>query len=299
MSNTEAEAVEEMVLAGIDNNRAPFIIDGPNDRKFIAQPVDDGAWATEEILPRPNEGPVFLPKHITQAVQLQTLPSLVEYVNRFQNEDSVLFADIAANRILAIIDYHKEPGAAESRITPPEAQHTKHTAALTLPFSVEWQTWTGIDGRLMSHVDFATFLEENAMDVLPLAPAKDAGGNPIEDAPTTLLELCREMQLKGSYGAVSTVRNGDYNYIEMQKGDDITTKRGLVVPQSFGLQLPVYFNEQAVPITAFLRKSSTDGVLRLGIKLQRPDNVRQDEFHRIVGEVANDVELTTLYGKPA
>jgi len=266
--STEAEAVTTLVLAAEDAKQKPFIIDGPNDRKFIAKPVDDGAWATEEIVPRPNEGPVFLPKHIT-------------------------------NRILGIVDYHKEPLMPGSAQPDPIANHTKHTAALTLPFSVEWQTWTAVDGRLMSHVDFATFLEENAMDVMPLPPIKDASGAPVEDAPTSLLELCRELQLKGSYGATSSVRNGDYNYIEMQKGDDISTKRGLVVPQSFGLQIPVYFGEQAVPMTAFLRKSSHDGALKLGLKLQRPEEARQNEFHRIVGEVAEIVNLTTLYGKPA
>jgi len=292
---SETTDVTNLVRAADQAKQRPFIIEGPNNRQFIAKPDGCDGWSTDEIQPRPNEQAPFLPKHITQAVQLQTLMSMCDYMNRFKNNDSVIFADIAANRILGIVDYHTEATEA----VEPKASHTKHTAALTLPFSVEWQTWTGVDGRLMSHVDFATYLEENAMDVLPLPPARDAHGAPIEDAPTTLLELCREMQLKGSYGATSSVRNGDYNYIEMQKGDDITTKRGLVVPQSFQLMIPVYFGEAAVQMTAFLRKSSTEGVLKLGLKLQRPEEARQNEFHRIVGEVAGMVGLTTLYGKPA
>lgn len=156
-----------------------------------------------------------------------------------------------------------------------------------------------VDGKLMTHVEFATFLEENAMDMMPLEPVKDSTGRPVEDAPTTLLELCRELQLKGNYGATSSVRNGDYNYVEMQKGDDITTKRGLVIPQSFGLRIPVYFGEPPVPINAFLRKKADGGSLYLGLKLQRPEYERQQEFHRIVDLIAGMTEAATVYGKPA
>lgn len=295
MSDTEVEAARELTLQAIAAERKPFIIDGPNDRKFAARPGGDG-WSVDEIQPRPNELAPFLPKFITQAVQLQNATSLTDYVNRFKDGDSVLFADISSNDILAILDYHKEP-----MVTEPEesARLTKHTAKLHLPFSVEWQTWGGIDGKLMSHVEFATFLEENAIDIMPLPPAKDASGSPVEDAPTTLLELCRELQVRSSYGANSAVRSGDYTNVEFQKGEDVSTKRNVALPLSINLMIPVYFGEHSVPVTAFMRRRVDDGSLKLGVKLQRAENVRQDEFHRIVGEVAEQVGLTTLYGKPA
>lgn len=292
--STETEAVQDLVLAAENAKQQPFILNGPNDRQFIARPDDAGGWVTEEIQPRPNELAPFLPKHVTQAVQLQNTASLVEYINRFKNSDSALFADIAANDILGIIDYHKAPAGEGA-----EARLTKHTAKLHIPFSLEWQTWTGIDGRLMSHVDFATFLEENAMDIMELPPARDASGSPIEDAPTTLLELCRELQVKSSYGANSAVRSGDYTNVEFQKGDDISTKRNVALPLSIKIMIPVYFGEPAVILTAFMRRKVDDGNLKLGVKLQRPENARQDEFHRIVSDVTGNVGLTTLYGKPA
>ncbi len=290
--STETEAVVALTTELIEGANKPFIITGPNGRQFIAKPEGNDRWGTEEIQPRPNEGRVFLPKHITQAVQLQNTASLVDYVNRFKDHNTVLFADIDNNTILGVIDYHKE-----AEDNPPEeaARLTKHTARLHIPHSLEWQTWKAIDGKLMSHVEFATFLEENAMDIMPLPQPRE----PSEDAPTTLLELCRELQVRGTYGANSAVRNGDYTNVEMQKGDDVSTKRNVQLPLSIDLLIPVYFGEPAVNMTAFMRRKVSDGSLYLGIKLMRPENARQDEFRRIVDEVGAEVGLTTLYGKPA
>jgi uncharacterized protein YfdQ (DUF2303 family) len=307
MSYTETAAVEQLVLQGLTNERQPFVLNGPNGREFIAGPVGGGAWATEEIRPRENEGPVFLPKHVTQAVRVQTVSSIIEYIDRFKNFDSALFADIDTSTILSVIDYHKMPGANIDSSHPshvpgafdPQATHGKHTVSLAIPKSLEWQTWTGIDGQLKSHVDFSNFLEENAMDILALGVLKDSAGNQVEDAPSTILELCRELQVRSSYGAASEIRNGDYANIEMQKGDDITTKRNVALPVSIDISIPVYFGEASVQITAFIRRKVDQGSLKLGIKLLRPELIRQHEFRRIVDTVANEVELTTLYGKPA
>jgi hypothetical protein len=127
----------------------------------------------------------------------------------------------------------------------------------------------------------------------------DRAGNIVEDAPTTILELCRELQVKSSYGAAGEVRNGDYISVEMQKGDDVTTKKNVQIPVSIDLMIPVYFGEAPVHMVAFLRRRVVEGSLKLGIKLQRPEQSRQDEFKRIVGEVEQGVMLATLYGKPA
>lgn len=41
-------------------------------------------------------------------------------------------------------------------------------------------------------------------------------------------------------------------------------------------------------------------IAALGIQLSRAENVRQEEFHRIVDAVAGEVDdLTTVYGTPA
>jgi uncharacterized protein YfdQ (DUF2303 family) len=284
----------EIVQASILSQLEPKVI-GLNGREFLVVPTGEGRWTEREIT-LPNVVPVHPPKIITQAVRVQTVESMIAYVNRFKNADSALFADISTNTVLGIIDYHQ---AGIDDAAKKVAAHTKHTASLTIPHSLEWQTWMGIDGRLMSHAEFSNFLEENSMDIVPLGVMHDRSGVVIEDAPTTILELCRELQVRSSYGAASEIRNGDYISIEMQKGDDVTTKRNVQLPVSINLNIPVYFGEQTVLMTAFMRRKVVDGSLRLGIKLQRPEQLRQDEFKRIVSEIEAEVMLTTLYGKPA
>lgn len=299
-----AEAVAESILKSLE----PRFLKNADGREFLLIPpgtVGKGgngahsAWQHVEVT-QPNAIEPIAPKLITQAVKVQTVESLIAYVNRFKNGDSALFADISTSTILGVIDYHTAAHATEvADAKDPTAKHTKHTVGLSIPKSLEWETWLGIDGKLMSHVEFSNFLEENSMDILPLGPAHDRNGDAVEDAPTTILELCRELQVKSNYGAAAEVRNGDYISVEMQKGDDVSTKRNVALPVSIDLNIPVYFGEQSVHMMAFMRRRVVEGSLRLGIKLQRPEQRRQDEFKRIVSEVEQDVMLATLYGRPA
>lgn len=301
-----AAAIGESILHALE----PRFLKNGDGREFLLLPPGQACdhqptkWEVQEVT-QPNALDVLAPKLIIQSVKVQEVGSLMNYVNRFKNADSALFADISSSTILGVIDYHTAANglAPNPEDTPPtavpEARHTKHTVSLTMPKSIEWETWLGIDGRLMRHVDFSNFLEENSMDILPLGTAHDRNGEIIEDAPTTILELCREMQVKSSYGAASEVRNGDYISVEMQKGDDVSTKKNVALPVSIDLNIPVYFGEQPVLIKAFMRRKVIDGQLSLGIKLQRPEQARQDEFKRIVAEIEQGVELATLYGKPA
>jgi hypothetical protein len=75
---------------------------------------------------------VNTPRYIKQAVTVQTQDSLVEYVNRYKGADTVLFADISSNTIVATVDYHAKDKAA----------NVAHRAVLNLPFSEEWRLWT-------------------------------------------------------------------------------------------------------------------------------------------------------------
>src|SRR5690349_12332800 len=97
------------------------------------------------------------PRYIRQTVTIETADSLIDYVNRFKVGDSMLFAEIAGNRIVALIDYHG-PSAAEDDARG-EASHVAHRAKMELPFSEEWKLWTGISGKLMPQLEFARFIE--------------------------------------------------------------------------------------------------------------------------------------------
>jgi uncharacterized protein YfdQ (DUF2303 family) len=289
MSETnQAETIAELALQAIVK---PVTFTANGNREFVVLPRQDGAMELKDIT-LPNSAAVVAPQLVSQHVKLHTPHSLTDYVNRFKNDDSVVFADIAHNRIETIIDYHRQPLLKQASLAPPDPAHNPtatlsvHRASLTLPFSLEWQTWTGISGKLMSHQAFATFLEENAVDIK----------NPVG---ADLLELCRDLQVANNVNFSSSVRMGDITKFEYAKDNDAKTRGDIALPSSIMLSIPVYFGEPPVAVMAYMRRKIDDGALYLGVQLSRAENVRQDEFHRIVGEVSSEVGLTHVYGTPA
>lgn len=272
--------VDSAVALAAQVGAKPVVIEAPEGRTFVAVPSSKGqdayGYELKEVT-SPHKADVLMPKTTTQHVKMQTADSLEDYINRFKTPDTMLFADIANDTITSIIDYHGEK----------DSKLGVHRATLVLPKSLEWQTWNKASGALMSHVAFATFLEENAIDIKS-PPGAD------------LLELCRDLQIVQNVNFGSSVRMGDLTQINYQKDQDAASKGSIALPQSIMLSIPVYFGEPPVPIMAFMRRQIDDGKLKLGIQLSRAENVRQDEFHRIVDTVTSAVEsLTTVYGTPA
>jgi len=265
--DTEAEVISDLARKAL----APTTFKTDDGRAFLV--THDSANVRE--ISDEHGLQVNTPRYIKQAVTLQTQDSLVEYVNRFKTADTVLFADIAANTILATLDYHASAKAA----------HVAHRAALTLPFSEEWGLWTRISGKLMSQLEFARFLEENGADVR----APDAA---------ELLEACRDLQAHRKVNFVKAVRtssdNENFEYTDETKA---TTKAGIELPTKFKLGLPVYFGEPDTEVFAFLRWKLDDGQLNLGIQLHRAEHVRQAVFKQIVAGVAERTGCVAVFGK--
>lgn len=214
------------------------------------------------------------PIYIKQAVTVQTVDSLVEYVNKFKTSDTMLFADIAANRIIAHIDYHRADGA----------EHVAHSASMQLRFSEEWDAWKKIDDQLMKQLDFARFIEENSTDIAAPSGAE-------------LLEISRDLQAVRGVNFKRAVRtNTDHENFEFAENTEMRSKNGVEVPTKFELSIPVYFGERNVPLQAFLRWNLVGEILALGVKLHRAEHVRQAMFKEIVLAAADRTHTAAVYG---
>lgn len=216
------------------------------------------------------------PKYIKQTVTIETADSLVDYVNRFKGNDTILMADISANSIVALLDYHTKDAAA----------HVAHRARLHLPFSEEWSLWTRISGKLMPQLEFARFIEENAADVR----APDAG---------ELLDACRDLQVRRKVNFIKAVRTtSDNENFEYSEETSATQKKGdLELPTKFKLGLPVYFGDAETEVYAFLRWRLDEGALTLGVALHRTEHVRQAVFQQIVQDAADRTGCPAVFGK--
>jgi uncharacterized protein YfdQ (DUF2303 family) len=266
--NTEAGAIAALAAKA----SGAHVVKTNDDREFLVVP----SGFSEKEVSDAYGLKLAKPKYIKQTVTIETADSLVDYVNRFKGPDTVLFAEISANRIVALLDYHAAA----------EASHVAHRAKLELPFSEEWQLWNKVSGKLVAQLEFARFLEENAADIR----APEAG---------ELLDACRDLQVRRKVNFIKAVRTAsDNENFEYSDETSATTKKGdLELPTKFKLGLPVYFGDPETEVFAFLRWRVDEGALTLGIQLHRVEHVRQAIFKKIVLDVAGRTHCPAVFGK--
>jgi len=271
---TEAQAIAALA----DKARtpsAPQIVELKDGRTLLFHEDDliqiDVSDPAREIEP---------PPYIKQSVTLQTVDSLVEYVERQKQMHTLLFADIKDSTISAIIDYH---GASDGGFSG-HADLLFHRAKLSLSYSEEWTTWKGAHKRLMGQLEFARFIEENAADIFSPSGAD-------------LLEVTRDLHALRKVNFKKAVRTATENEsFEYSDETELKGKNAVEVPTKFLLSLPVYFGEAPTSIYAFLRWKLDDGNLQLGIELHRMEIVRQSVFKQIVANVAEATGRPALFG---
>jgi uncharacterized protein YfdQ (DUF2303 family) len=268
-TDTEAGQIAALALATADGR----VVDDPETgRRWLV--VGENARA-EEVSDAHDLKPS--PRRIAQAVTVQTLDSLVDYVMAFRSDETVLFADIERNRIVAALDYHG----------PALPSNVDHKATMDLPFSVEWAAWTKIDGKMMEQLEFARFLEENANDIVAPDGAE-------------LLEICRDLQARRKVNFIKAVRtSSDNENFEYQDETQATTRKGEIeIPTKFEIEIPVYFDGRSIRFFAFLRWRLEEGVgLKLGVALHRAEHVRQAVFKEIVGQVRERTDRMAVFGR--
>lgn len=265
--STETEAIAALAERAAE----PQIIRTKNGRELLILPE---GLKMQDV--SGNEGPRT--EWIEQRVVVQTVDSMTDYVNRFKTQPSTLFADIANSRIVAILDYH-------GGLTDVDVGTTDHRAQLDLPYSEEWKTWTGISGRMMGQLEFARFIEENAVDIVAPAGAD-------------LLEVVRDLQARRSVNFTKAVRTASNNEnFEFTDETEARTKGGIEIPAKFQLSIPVYFDEAPGTLYAFLRWHLDDAKLKLGVQLHRAEHVRQATFKQIVNHLAEATGCQAIFGR--
>lgn len=139
------------------------------------------------------------PERRSGTATLFTIDSFIDHVNRFKDEDSVVFADNTwkapepaeteqekrsrkrqpnqgwkTPSFTAVLDYHEavnmapdEHGAVERLPSEALPRFGKHRASYAFPLSDEFMAWMEANGQPMGQGDFAAFLEERALDIEP------------------------------------------------------------------------------------------------------------------------------------
>jgi len=233
---------------------------------------------------------------------LTTLASFVDHVNRHKDEHSVVFAHVTEPeaQLLAVFDYNESGAAGDEG----GARFGQHRAVYGCPFSDEWKAWTMKRGE-MSLADFATYLEDRIMDVLPPASAGEtikafADQLSVQLAsPQRLMELSRGLTVNVGQKVVNHVNlstgEGTVSFEERHTGEGGDSVK---VPGAFALAIPVFKGGDAYQIPVRLRYRTAGGQVTWSFTPQRIDRVRDHAINEACDVVKKETGLALFFGRP-
>jgi hypothetical protein len=245
--------------------------------------------------------------------QMLSLDSLIHHINRFKDDGSAVFADDDRARpsITAVLDYHREGGAAEPLSGNVGQRFGKHRSAFNFPLSDEWIAWNEKNAEAMTMVDFAEFLENRIIDVLFIIPGEDSlpedvqrlvdtlGGDNTVATPNKLMELARGLQINENAVVQEAVNlaSGE-GIVRFQSEHTDAHGQPVKVPSLFLIAIPVFRNGPFYRVAARLRYRKQGGRLTFWYELWRTDRTFDHAFKEAVERVAVETALPVFTGKP-
>ena len=243
------------------------------------------------------------PERRTGTAQFFELESFIAHVNRFKDEDSVIFADndVTSPKMTAIIDYHKKGFDGQPR-------YGMHKSTYTFPLSGEWEAWLANDGAKFTQAEFALFLEERITDIL--APGdNDLANEKLEQikvmlggtfaGPSTLRALSIELKVNEESKVTqrSNLNTGESTLLYQNEHKD-DQGQPVKVPNMFLIGVPVFMGGDVYSIIVLLRYRLQQGNVTWTYNLYRVRNVFEDAFKGICEQVKQGTELPLYVGKP-
>ncbi len=232
--------------------------------------------------------------------------SLAEYVKRFADPSSVLFADEDRARpsITAILDYNLEGSGSLPRFGEHRARHS-------FILSDEWLAWHKADGMPMGMGDFAAFLEDRIIDVLTLIAEDgdklneeqqkfvDATGGKLA-TPGELLKLSVGLKVheKSVAGETRNLASGEGEGEFRTQHETSIGAEIMRVPTAFLLAMPAFRNGPLYRVLARLRYRKTSAGLVFWYQLWRTDRVFDHAFRTGCEFIRVETALPLFYGKP-
>ncbi|MFD8970500.1 DUF2303 family protein [Streptomyces sp. NPDC059568] len=267
-NNTEAQAVIDIALRAGEPKR----LETGNVYALVTQ---SGSMQQIDLT---GEQYLATPKAKRDTVIVRDVDSFLAYFDKHGDDDSEVYADVEQRTITAVLDAH----AAE------DARWGKHRLELRLRHTPAWQAWTGVDNRLMPQKAFAEFIEDNLLDL-------------VEPDSATMLELAESFEATTSAAFQSSQRldNGQrrFSYTE-----EVSAKAGhkgdIVIPAVLVLGLRPFEGSEPYGVTARFKYSLAKEELRLGFKLERPDDVIAAAFSDIRTLIDSDLPMAVLNGAP-
>ncbi|WP_086768159.1 DUF2303 family protein [Streptomyces bobili] len=219
------------------------------------------------------------PTRKTGTTTVRDAESFLAYWTKHHDTDSEVYADSERLTVTAVLDAHTTDGA----------RWSGHRLHLALRETTAWAQWLHHDGKLLSQEQFAEFLEDHLPELL-------------EPSSAEMLEIAQSFQaaVKVDFQSATRLSSGQrqFQFVETQ-----TTKAGqkgqLSVPEVFTIGLIPFEGSQGYKLTARLRHRIGQDGLRLGYKLERPDEIRATAFADVIKAIGEQIDTAVMNGQPA
>lgn len=285
--------------APVELSDAAAVIDVAKDAMCIQREEQAIAAAEESVLLLRGDQRIHVedlerflpsPRRAKGTAYLFTVQSFADYVNRHALEHATTVwvpPLIPANgepTIYAVINDHVDRAFAyEQDDLVDGAQWGDWRAELALKVTEGWRHWVSHDGVLMGQAEFAEHVEDGMTEI-------------VEPSGADLFEIAQTLQANQTTKVRSGVRLSDgrvqFEYVE--DGEATAGQDGrLSVPETFRLAIPPFIGEEPISITARLRYRTAGGNVRLGYKLDRPEEEARAALERIA------IALRDVHGLPA
>lgn len=280
---------------------AAAVIDVAKDAMYIQREEQPIADAAESVLLLRDDQQVrvedleqFLPapRRAKGTAYLFTVQSFADYVHRHALEHATtvwvppLIPVSGEPTIHAVINDHIDRAyAAATDGLVDGAQWGDWRAELALKVTEGWRHWINRDGQFMGQAEFAEHVEDGMRQIVSPSGAE-------------LFEIAQTLQSNQTVSVRSGVRLTDgrvqFEYIE--DGEATAGHDGrLSIPETFQLAIQPFIGEQPIAITARLRYRTSGGNVRLGYKLDQPEEEARQALERIAIALRDVHNLPAVY----
>lgn len=217
-----------------------------------------------------------LPRRDRGSTQVTDLGSFINLVNRAlpTHTNTVIFANVDQASVTAVFNYDG---------------WRDHRVKLVLTPTPEWTHWRSLDEKLVGQLAFAEHIEDG-LSAIVSPPAAD------------LLEIAQSFQATRTVKFESGRRlaNGDVNFVYTEETGATAGQRGeLAIPEIFNLGLSVFKGGQTDTIPARFRHRATQEGLRIGYKLDRPEEFKEAAFNAVVTDLSERFDSLVIASGPA
>lgn len=227
------------------------------------------------------------PRRRVGHVRLFEVASMIAFLNRYSDDNSVIYANPESLGFVAVID-DTPPGA-----VPPGAKAgagtawRQYRAQYDCPRSPEWLAWTQFDGKAMKQEEFADFLESRLEDMTTGAEFPK---------PIDVLAVARSLHIKtkGEFRKEVNPTNGDHILVCKTETDTGST----AIPRAFLLAVPVFVGGERYQVEARIRFALVGGVPQFSYTLHRRKEIERDAFDGVRAQIVAGTSRLMLAGTP-